>query len=1777
LELQLAILDPNTQASADQNQTITNSAPVVSGPVTVSVTEDQGAVLSSLPLDKIAPGIEDILPPGCSGDFGPDGSIVNAVNLLAHASDSDSLDTLSVIVPADLPPGVSYVHVPASSTPTGYYGALVVHPASDLLVIDPSDPSLQSLAQGEQLQIVVDYGISDGAVTTAAQAIFTVTGTNDAPVVSGQVFAAATEDAGLVTVDALANASDVDHGAMLVVTDPPPPPPEVDKYWNHGVIRGEGEVELRQGAESSDGFSSHVTYDFSALPSSVTFDAATNTFTLDSTDAAYQHLSAGETMTVQVNYGVTDGIAPASFASASFTITGANDAPVVSGPATFSVQEDLGVQSVAPISGETEIETPETELELHDLAEKDGSGIVQLPNSINLLANASDVDHLDKLSVVDVPVILPPGVTYVHVEAQTIPSTVYYGAPTVIPAFDALVIDPSDASLQSLAEGEVITITVDYGISDGTVTTAAQAIFTVTGTNDAPLVAGMVLAAGDEDGASMSADALANASDVDHGAVLTVTATPLIAAPDDYWGRGAGEAERQGNDPTDGFANHVAYDFSALPSSITFDVATNTFTLDSTDAAYQHLSAGETMTVQVNYGVTDGIAPVASFASVAFTITGTNDAPVVSGPATATVHEELGGASVDSSFSEAEVQELEFHGLAAAQIPNAINLLANASDVDHLDTLSVVGLPAVLPAGVTYVHIPASSTPTGYYGAMVEHPEVNALVIDPSDASFDSLAEGEIMTISVEYGITDGTVTTPTSAVFTVIGTNDVPVVSGEILVAATEDNSVVTIDALANATDVDHGTVLNVTGAPPSATVGTEVSGPYYGALKVQNGNGANSTNSADDPASDPTHTGAAVAPAFDLTALPAGVTFDAATNSFSLDASDAAYQHLSAGQVQTVTVNYGITDGIVTTAASARFTVTGTNDAPVVTGALAFSAAEDGLAQIVNPLANVSDVDSLDVLQVVSGPMPAGLQLVTVPGGYYQPDVTVINFNPHDSSFQSLAQGEVKTFTWDYQVTDGHVLAAASATFTVTGVNDAPVVAVPAGATMLEDAATVTVDALANATDVDHGAVLSVVNVPVLLPVGIAYDAVTHTFSINPADPVFQSLAQGEAQTFSVAYGITDGAVTTATSVNFTVIGVNDAPIVSGPVTGSPNEDGNVVSINALGNASDIDDPQFQGHGLFVKDVPSTLPDGVSYDAVSGRFSLDPSNAAYQYLSKGETVDVTIKFTVSDGYVDVPTSAIFTVTGKNDVPIVSGVVQGGTLTESGAPVSLDLLAAASDVDHRDVLNVKLAQGSNVVASVASGTWTAPIAFAVSNNHLMLDPAQFNALRGGEILDLTFNYTVTDGNTQGGDAAATAHLTIAGENDAPTSIVLSSAHIAENSAAGSVVGQLTAADPDHNETFTYQLLNDPNGFFSISGNSLVVAQGAAIDYEQTASETIQVQVVDSLGLSFVQSILIAIDNVAGVAITGTSKDDVYNATSAVATTVENDTVDGNNGNDLIDGRAGNDLLNGGSGNDTIVGGSGGDTITGGVGNDNIDAGAGDDTIIVSGGDAQLDTINGGNTGEVKGDTIVVQGSGAVTFANFDTNASSIENWVGNSSNISGTGNADTIDLSHLSSVAGLTYVDAGSGDDSVTGSAVADDLRGNSGNDSLSGAGGADVLNGGAGVDTLSGGTGADRFIYNVLSDIASGSLHDTIKDFSHAEGDRIDLSGIDANSSIGSDQAFTFIGAAAFGNHAGELHYTLSASGLTLSGDINGDGKADFSIDLLGVSTLDSHDFLL
>ncbi|MBJ7415170.1 MAG: hypothetical protein JHC88_06885 [Niveispirillum sp.] len=152
----------------------------------------------------------------------------------------------------------------------------------------------------------------------------------------------------------------------------------------------------------------------------------------------------------------------------------------------------------------------------------------------------------------------------------------------------------------------------------------------------------------------------------------------------------------------------------------------------------------------------------------------------------------------------------------------------------------------------------------------------------------------------------------------------------------------------------------------------------------------------------------------------------------------------------------------------------------------------------------------------------------------------------------------------------------------------------------------------------------------------------------------------------------------------------------------------------------------------------------------------------------------------------------------------------------------------------------------------------------------------------------------------------------------------------------------------------------------------------------------------------------------------------------------------------------------------------------------------------------------------------------------------------------------DLASLTLVANVENLTYT--GTGAFTGTGNALANVITGGAG---------ADTLTGGGGADTLTGGLGGDSFVLAAAAD-SPVATPVTISDFVAADGDRIDLTAIDANSTTGGDDAFTFIGTAAFSNVAGQLRIQAVGADLQVLGDVNGDGTADFAITLTAVATL-------
>jgi Ca2+-binding RTX toxin-like protein len=314
--------------------------------------------------------------------------------------------------------------------------------------------------------------------------------------------------------------------------------------------------------------------------------------------------------------------------------------------------------------------------------------------------------------------------------------------------------------------------------------------------------------------------------------------------------------------------------------------------------------------------------------------------------------------------------------------------------------------------------------------------------------------------------------------------------------------------------------------------------------------------------------------------------------------------------------------------------------------------------------------------------------------------------------------------------------------------------------------------------------------------------------------------------------------------------------------------------------------------------------------------------------------------------------------------------------------------------------------------------------------------------------------------------------------------------------------------------------------------------------------------------------------NVENLTLTGTAD---INATGNAAA----NTLTGNDGVNVLNGLAGADVMIGMGGNDHYVMDDAGDQVieAAGGGTDIVytsvsyTTGANVEHARVTTAAAVDLTGNGLDNSLTGNDGVnVLDGQAGADFlygglGNDIYYADSIYDRIGEI----GPGGVDTVFASVSfqlgTNVENLTLT--GSANVNAVGNGIDNVLIGNSGANAVLGAGG---------LDQLTGGAGADRFVFNSTADSgSSAATADVIHDFSQAEGDRIQLLGIDADEGAGGDQAFAFIGTNAFTGTAGELRFEQSNGNTFVTGDTDGDAAADFMIQLDGLHTLQTGDFYL
>ncbi|WP_437882588.1 calcium-binding protein [Pseudomonas sp. LRF_L74] len=288
--------------------------------------------------------------------------------------------------------------------------------------------------------------------------------------------------------------------------------------------------------------------------------------------------------------------------------------------------------------------------------------------------------------------------------------------------------------------------------------------------------------------------------------------------------------------------------------------------------------------------------------------------------------------------------------------------------------------------------------------------------------------------------------------------------------------------------------------------------------------------------------------------------------------------------------------------------------------------------------------------------------------------------------------------------------------------------------------------------------------------------------------------------------------------------------------------------------------------------------------------------------------------------------------------------------------------------------------------------------------------------------------------------------------------------------------------------------------------------------------------------------------------------------------------IGGNDHDNLLDGGAGVDALIGGKGNDSYIVDDAEDEVVEGsdAGHDQVFSYAAAYTLSANVEDLYLLAPHNANgTGNALDNVIYANaydnavngGAGNDTLSYQFAEAGVTVRMT--TSQAQATGGSGYDSLRNLENLIGSDY------DDNLAGNAVANILKGGAGNDVLNGREGDDVLDGGAGSDSLTGGSGADRFVFGKLEDMGLGDLADLIRDFNAAEGDRIDLSALDANPLTEARDAFSFIGNESFSpcDATGQLRF---ADGV-LYGSSNADSAAEFMIRLYGVNQLSQNDVMV
>ncbi|UVK97490.1 VCBS domain-containing protein [Pseudomonas sp. B21-048] len=1039
--------------------------------------------------------------------------------------------------------------------------------------------AVQSLGAGESQDEVFTVQVSDGLGGVDTQLVtVTVSGTNDAPVLSfatGNDAGAVQEDTTL-SVSGQFSSADIDHAATA--------------SWS---IAG-----------TNTGIYGSIAVDNTGK---WTYTLANGT---DGIASAVQSLGAGENHDEVFTVQVSDGLGGVDTQLVTVTVSGTNDAPVLS----FATGNDAGA-----VQEDTTL-------------------------SVSGQFSSADIDHAATASW---SIAGTNTGIYGSIAVDNTGKWTY----TLANGTDGVA-----SAVQSLKAGEshddVFTVQVSDGL--GGVDTQLVTV-TVTGTNDAPVLS---FATGNDAGAVQEDTALSvsgqfSSADIDHAA----TATWSIAGTNT------------------GTYGSIAVDNTG---KWTYTLANGT---DGIASAVQSLGAGENHDEVFTVQVSDGLGGVDT-QLVTVTVSGTNDAPVLS----FATGNDAGAVQEDTTLS------------VSGQFSSA--------DIDHAATAtwSITGTNTG-----TYGSIAVDSTGKWTYTL--------ANGTDGIASAVQSLGAGEshdeVFTVQVSDGL--GGVDTQLVTV-TVTGTNDAAVLSSA-NVTLTETDSPLTTNGTLTISDVDSA----ATFVAQSNTAGS------YGKFSI-------GTNGAWSYVADSAHN-----------EFVAGTTY---TDTFAVSSAD--------GTLTSVTVH-----------------ITGTNDAAVLSSA-SVTLTETDAPLTTNGTLTISDVDSAATFVTQSNTAGSYGQFSIGAGGAW----TYVA----DSAHNEFVAGTTYTDTFAVSSADGTLT---SVTVHITGTNDAAVLS-SASVTLTETDSPLTTNGTLTISDVDSAATFVAQS---------NTDGSYGQFSIGTngawsyvADNAHNEFAAGTTYTDTFAVSSADG---TLTSVTVHITGTNDAAVLSSANVTLTETDAPLTTNGTL-TISDVDSA-----ATFVAQSNTAGSYGQFSIGTNGAWSYVADNAHNEFAA-GTTYTDTFAVSSADGTL---TSVTVHITGTNDAAVLSSA--NVTLTETDAPLTTNGTLTISDVDSAaSFVTQSNTAGSYGQFSIGTnGAWS----YVADNAH--------NEFAAGTTYTDTFVVSSADGTL----TSVTVHIT--GTNDAA---VLSSASVTltETDSPLTTNGTLTISDVDSAATFVAQSNTAGSyGKFSIGTN----------------------------------------------------------------------------------------------------------------------------------------------------------------------------------------------------------------------------------------------------------------------------------------------------------------------------------------------------------------------